>query len=187
MTGRKFVLTLAGIVVAGQMVITGQSQNKPGEQDQAIRLKSDLIEMRVVVTDRKGQLVDNLKQEDFEVVVEGRPQPISFFSVERIKGRAAGAVAQPGKPTVPGATRAQPPPQPVRTIVLFVDNIHLPAFSFIRIKEQLKRFVDEQLTDQDLVALVPTYGPLGVLQQFMRDRKMLKRAIDKITLFPRDS
>ena len=163
MTGRMFVLTLAGIVVAGQMTIAGQSQNKPGEQDQAIRLKSDLIEMRVVVTDRKGQLIDNLKQEDFEILIEGKPQPISFFSVERIKGRTTGAAPQPGKPTAPGVSRPQPPSQPARTIVLFVDNIHLPAFSFMRLKEQLKRFVHEQLTDQDLVALVPTYGPLGVL------------------------
>jgi VWFA-related protein len=66
---------------------------------------------------------------------------------------------------------------------LFVDALHLSTSSFIRAKQQLKQFVGEQITDQDLVAVVTTSSSLGVLQQFMRDRKMLKYAIDKITLF----
>jgi VWFA-related protein len=69
--------------------------------------------------------------------------------------------------------------------VLFIDTLHLSPLSVIRVKKVLKQFIDEQITDDDLVAIVVTAGSLGVLQQFMRDRKMLKYAIDKITLFGR--
>jgi VWFA-related protein len=188
MTCKRPFLTIVSIIVAAQLTIAGQSQSKPADQDQSIRLKSDLIEMRVVVTDRKGQIVDNLKQEDFEIISDGRPQSISFFSVERIKGRSTGAAPQ-HRPAPPAATApaARTAPTPARTIVLFVDNIHLPTFSFMRVKQHLKRFVDEQLTDQDLAAIVPTYGNLGALQQFMRDRKMLKTGIDKLSPFNRDN
>jgi VWFA-related protein len=183
----KRAFTILNLLTLLSASVAGQSQNKPGEQDQAIRLKSDLIEMRVVVTDRKGQLVDNLKKEDFEIVSDGRPQTINFFSVERIRGRSTGAAPQTGTPPAARTPVARTPPPPARTIVLFVDNLHLPTFSFMRVKEHLKRFVDEQLTDQDLVALVPTYGNLGALQQFMRDRKMLKNGIDKLSAFNSDS
>jgi VWFA-related protein len=57
----------------------------------------------------------------------------------------------------------------------------------IRAKQQLKQFIDEKMTDQDMAAVVTTSSSLGVLQQFMRDRKMLKYAIEKITLFARPS
>ncbi|HKS43407.1 MAG TPA: hypothetical protein VJX74_22525, partial [Blastocatellia bacterium] len=66
--------------------LTAQSSATPdpAEQDQTVRLKADLIEVRAVVTDRKDRVIDNLKAEDFELLENGRPQQINFFSLERI-------------------------------------------------------------------------------------------------------
>lgn len=110
MAGRM-LLILISLIVTGQMTLARQSQNKPADQDQSIRLKSELVEMRIVVTDRKGQLVDKLKQEDFEVIADGQPQPISFFSVERIRSRSLDVSPRPGPtaPRTPGASPATPP------------------------------------------------------------------------------
>lgn len=174
------------------LVLTGQSpqliaqQSKQTDQDDVIRVKTDLVQLRAVVTDRKGQLVDNLKQDDFEVLENGRPQSVGFFSLERIqKGSSAPITAKRKSDDVPSQPIPSLAAKPVRTIVLFVDTLHLSNLSLIRAKQQLKRFVDEQITDEDLVAIVTTSGELGLLQQFMRDRKMLKYAIDKITGFHR--
>jgi VWFA-related protein len=173
----KIVLTGSVALLLAAHPAAGQTKDK----DQAIKLKSELVELRVVVTDKKGQLIDNLKQEDFEVIDNGKPQPIGFFSVERIESRSS-------PKTKPDAVRPAPKTAAAavgRSIVFFVDTLHLSAFSLLRVKAQLRQFIDEQMTDQDVAAIVTSSGTLGALQQFMRDKSMLKYAIAKITPLPR--
>jgi VWFA-related protein len=160
-----------------------QSPARQDDQEEVIRLNTELVQLRAVVTDRKGQIVENLTKTDFEVFENGQPREVSFFSVERVPtGSAQTAAANSG---VANAARTQPvrAAAPARIIVLFVDTLHLAPDSLARAKTQLKRFVDEQMTDSDLVAVVASSGTLGILQQFTRDRRMLKYAIDKIAFF----
>src|SRR5581483_12455939 len=48
--------------------------NKVESQDQPIRLKTDLIELRAVVTDKQGKPVTDLTKDDFEITEDGRKQ-----------------------------------------------------------------------------------------------------------------
>jgi VWFA-related protein len=146
------------------------------DEDEIIRLETDLVQVRAVVTDKKGRLVENLRREDFEVYEDGRPQEIGFFSVEG----AVGDEATPG-----GVPKARAAVAPARTLVLFVDAVHLAPANLFRAKEFLKKFIDERVTDRDTVAVVSTGGTLGVLQQFTSDRRILKYAVDKITNYPK--
>jgi VWFA-related protein len=155
----------------------------PADEEEVVRLNTELVQLRAVVTDRKGQPVENLKKEDFEVLENGQPREVSFFALERAPA-SPGAGPSQGAPRAGGASAATASAQPARTIVLFADTLHLSPVSLMRAKIELKHFVDEQMTDGDLVAVVSTSGTLGVLQQFTRDRRVLKYAIDKLSLFP---
>ena len=64
----------AAVVVALLAVTTGI------EPQQTFRGGVDLVHFSVIVTDKEGAPVTGLKVEDFEVVEEGRPQSISYFS-----------------------------------------------------------------------------------------------------------
>ena len=182
------LLILVIVVCPHKSVGAQQSPAKQRDQDEVIRVKTDLVQVRAVVTDKNGQPVDSLKQEDFEILENGRPQPVNFFMAASILNESAGPVSD-RKPGVVGNQPVQPigGAKPARSIVLLVDTLHLSALSLMRAKGQLKRFVDEQMTDRDMAAVVTTSSSLGVLQQFMLDRKMLKYAIDKITSFSRPS
>jgi VWFA-related protein len=160
-----------------------QPQRQPADEEEVVRLNTELVQLRAVVTDRKGQPVENLRKEDFEVLENGQPRDISFFSLERAPV-SPGAVAATQAPRPAGAPAPSSSAQPARTVVLFVDTLHLSPVSLARAKTELKHFVDEQMTERDLVAVVATSGTLGVLQQFTRDRRVLKYAIDKLSLFP---
>ena len=70
----------------------GQAQTK---KDDTVRLKSDLVQVRAVITDKQGQLVSDLKREDFELLENNRPQQVTFFSVETINN------PDPGRPVNP--------------------------------------------------------------------------------------
>ena len=156
--------------------------NSPDAQEPTVRLKTDLIEVRAVVTDHAGRPVDNLHQEDFELSEDGQLQMIRFFSLERIgeKPAEAATVAPPAKPPIPRNSNGLPTTAPTRTIVLFVDTLHLSHASLASLKEALKRFANEQISDQDLVAVKTSSGLLGLLEQFTRDRQLLRLAIDRL-------
>src|SRR3954467_9109552 len=44
------------------------------------KLRVDYVEVDVVVTDRQGNLVSDLKQQDFQVLEDGKTQSISAFT-----------------------------------------------------------------------------------------------------------
>jgi Ca-activated chloride channel family protein len=51
-----------------------------GEGQQRFRIGVDLVHFSVVVTDRQGAPITGLTADDFELVEEGKPQSISYFS-----------------------------------------------------------------------------------------------------------
>ncbi|HWN99408.1 MAG TPA: VWA domain-containing protein [Blastocatellia bacterium] len=173
-------ISLAAILLNCALVapVASQTQKKADDKDQTVRLKTDLIEIRAVVTDRQGKLVDVLKKEDFELLENNRSQDIGFFSVERVVNGATGGSA-PVNDKVPGGITGRKA-APGRTIVLFVDALHLTASGLVQVKRALRNFVDHQMTDQDLVAFVSSGGSLGLLGQFTQDRQLLRYAIDRL-------
>jgi VWFA-related protein len=166
------------ILLFGQAIAI-QNPGRANEQEPALKLKAELVEIRAVVTDKSGKVVDNLAQEDFELFENDLLQPINFFSLEKI-GEPSTLPANPGKSVNPLAALSGAKPAPTRTFVLFVDTIHLSVSSAQLVRKALRRFVDEQMTDQDLVCLVTSNGSLGLAEQFTRDRQILRYGIERL-------
>ena len=64
--------------------VVGLNQSKPSDpqsppQDDVIRVNTELVQTDVTVFDKKGRFVDGLTASDFELVIDGKPQDISFF------------------------------------------------------------------------------------------------------------
>ncbi|MEN3332778.1 MAG: hypothetical protein V7641_2143 [Blastocatellia bacterium] len=160
------------------------------KQDQTVRLSTDLIQVRAVVTDKRGRVIDQLKQEDFLLLENDQPQRIEFFKVDRIEAGPAAALPSNQKndkraaPVNPAGLSTE---TPRRSIVLFVDTVHIDHVRLARVKEALQRFVDQQMSDEDLAAVVASGGGLGLLSQFTRDRQVLRAAINTLRPWaPRD-
>lgn len=152
---------------------------KPDPQDQPIRLKTDLVEIRAVVTDRQGKVVTSLNKEDFEIVENGRNQLVSFFSNETVSNERNTA-------SLPGTSpadrpRITPAARPKRTVVLFVDTLHMANASLMRVKQELLKFIDERLSDDDLAAVAATGSGLGLFSQFTQDRRVLRQAVNRLS------
>lgn len=176
---------LTSLSASAQKPAEKRNPKDANDQDQPIKMTTTLVEVRAVVTDKQGQSVRDLKQEDFEVVENKQPQEISFFSQIKVgPGVPAATPAGSAQPTAAApsavASRVDNAQRPVRSIVLFVDNLHLSDSSLILSKQTLKRFITEKLTDDDLVAVMTSGGTLGLFSQFTRDRRILQTAVDKI-------
>ena len=53
--------------------------DKPKPGDEVLRINTELGQTGVTVVDKQGRFVDGLTKEDFELLVDGHPVPISFF------------------------------------------------------------------------------------------------------------
>jgi VWFA-related protein len=155
------------------------------DDDDVVRITANLVQFDAVVTDKQGRLVNDLRPEDFEVLVDGRPQTVTNFSFVLTD---AGAPPAPA-PRAEGAAGPLPaaalrPGQVGRTIALVVDDLGTSFDSLIYVRRALKKFVDEQMQPGDLVAIMQTGRSTGALQQFTTDRQLLHRAIERVRWNP---
>jgi len=195
-SGWLIVLLLCGVAGVALPHVGVQAPPKEAAETQKYKVKTELMEVRAVVTDRQNRVVENLKKEDFELLENDQPQTISFFSISEVE-KERSRPAAPSKPEPAGIVEIPQPqrPQtrlgeaPVRTTLLLVDNLHLSFTSLNQVKQAVRAFINERLTEQDLVALATSSGTLGIAQQFTRERQLLRYAVEQIRPGPlgRDS
>src|SRR6187455_2874027 len=123
---RYFQRTLIGVVCALTVAST-QAQTKPTpspEQDDVIRVNTELVQTDVMVFDKKGHFVDGLKAEQFELKIDDKPQSISFFErVTSAAQRGSAGTCQANAATDPASIST--PSVRGRTVIFFVDDLHL--------------------------------------------------------------
>jgi VWFA-related protein len=136
----------------------------PYGQQQTYKVRTELVEIRAVVTDRQGHIIEDLKKEDFELLESNEVQEISFFSVTQLeeheKTPSTNPDAGPGK-TQPGGLRRPLSAPPARSTIFYVDNLHLVFRDRYWVEQNLRRFITKKMTDQDMVAIVTSDGNLG--------------------------
>src|ERR1051325_2089237 len=81
-----FVLTISPLAPTAAQ----QQQQPPKQQGDVVRTDINLVQIDVVVTDKAGKQVTDLKPEDFEVSEDGKKRQITHFSY-----LAAGKASQP--------------------------------------------------------------------------------------------
>jgi len=158
------------------------------DEEDLIKISTSLIQVDVTVTDKKGNIVTDLKPEDFEVYENGKKQTITNFSFVAVDKPAENDrpqnAAKPDKTVIPIPPVRLKSEQVRRTYALVVDDLGVSFASAFWVKEALKKFVNEQMKDGDLVAILRTGGGVGALQSFTSDKRQLLAAINKIKFNP---
>jgi len=175
---------LAPARVAQQQEPKAKDQKGQKEQNEnPLRIETELVQIDIVVSNQKGVLVGDLKREDFELLEDGRPQSITHFAVGTSKRPATWLTAERKSPATEPAGKAVTTEVPGgRYLILAVDDIHLVPENLILAKRALLRFIDQQMASGDQVAVVTTSGALGFFQQFTGERPVLERAIQRLTV-----
>src|ERR1700722_3897802 len=150
-----------------------------------IRSTVSLVEIDVQVTNRDGKPVKGLKQEQFTVTEDGKPQKISTFEyndIERVetagKGDEAPITVPLGTVTSPEEIKAVV--RDHRMIVLFFDLTSLQAEDLLRSTRAAQKYLQEQMTPADLVGVVAFGNTLKVIANFTNDRELLKQSVDAL-------
>ena len=143
-----------------------------------IRSGINFVSVDVIVSDRKsGQVVLDLKQEDFEVREDRKPQAVETFDVVKIDPLAVPTVAPKEiRSTFDEETEARQPN--VRLFVILLDDYHVRRGNDMAVRKPLIEFVTQQLAPQDMVAIMYPLTPVSALT-FTRNRDSMIAAINQ--------
>jgi len=150
------------------------------QQPSTLKIESSLVPVRVVVRDSKGHTVAGLSKNDFQILDESKPQPISqFFAFSRSPAQSE-SPAQSGshpQPTAAPAPASAQDPESIYTVYLF-DDIHIEREDFSPARSAAMRHV-ASLPSSEYAALVTTSGQTG--QDFTLDHDKLRQSFANLT------
>src|SRR5262245_45848784 len=164
-----------------------EEQKGKGEQQKQdeplLRIKTELVQIDVVVTDKEGKLARDLKRADFELFDEGKKQEVSHFAIGTAAQPARWLAVEKKKPDENSPVNAIPVEiRAGRYIVIAVDDFHLAPENLLTAKRTLHRFIGDQMVAGDQVAIATTSGNIGMFQQFTNERDVLERAVDRLNI-----
>ena len=154
------------------------SQNVPGRQTTPIlKATTRLVQINVVVQNKKGQPVEGLKKGDFTILDQGMEQQVATFSAN--SGALHEAASIPKLPLNVFTNRgegAEVNPGSV-TVILF-DALNTAIQDQIYARQQVLKFL-RQLQPQDHVAIYVLTTKITVLNDFTQDASSLLQAIQR--------
>ncbi len=141
------------------------------QDEDVVRVKSNLVNIDVLVKDKKGKYVPDLKAEDFTIFENGVPQKIEFFDGPLAGStRSAGAPAEPSEPNV----------VPRNYVTLVLDSQTTDITNLKQVRDGMLKYAREQLTDGDVVALLSVTNGLQMIQPFTHDKAKLIAALENL-------
>ncbi len=136
------------------------------------KVRVNLVLVRAVVRDKQGRAIGDLRQQDFELLDDRRPQTITRFSVEAF----APPAARPGAKTV--ATAETVPAIGERYVAYVFDDVHTDVGSLMRARVAADRHIASSLTPTDRAAIFTISGRGNL--DFTDDRAKLHQALQQL-------
>src|SRR6476660_1831701 len=131
---------ICGLLLVLFLPLIGHAQD-----DEVVRVKSNLVNIDVIVKDKKGKYIFDLKAEDFVITENGLPQKIEFFDAPLSKTETA----KPGETVVEATTTGTPPTAPRHYVSLVVDSQTTDVTNLKQLREGAIKYVREQVTEAD--------------------------------------
>src|SRR6185295_19777593 len=78
--GQRIVVFALALSFVPALAQTTLQEKPPSQEDEVVRIDTNLVQVDAVVTDAKGRHVTDLRADEFEILEDGRPQQVTSFS-----------------------------------------------------------------------------------------------------------
>jgi VWFA-related protein len=127
-----------------------------------LRAERNLVTVHVVVRNGKGEVVDTLHKEDFQLFDRGKKQTISQFSVEKPVANTPAPPAPKSTPspetTAAAGVASKPFVLPRRFVALYFDDVNTGMSGLARTRDAADHFVHTSLQPGDRVGVFTASG-----------------------------
>ena len=157
------------------------------------KAQSELVLVNVSVRDSHGNLVRDLKPEDFTVLEDNKPQKIASFDIENTESVPVVPQQQvallTNTPKKVRATVANPNPAPSaeeqaikdrRLIILFFDLSAMQPDEVERSVAAAQNYLSKQMEPADLVSIVSLSSTITVNLDFTSNREQLNKVLQSL-------
>jgi VWFA-related protein len=165
----------------------GFAQQQTGDGTFTMKVQTDIVLTNVVVRDKKtGEVVKGLKQSDFTILENGKPQTIASFDYQNVDEAAVlrENATVTGKATIADLLNRDFAASPAalrdhRLIVMFFDLSSMQPEDIDRAVQAAQDYVNKKMQPADLVALVSMATGLSMDQDFTSDKAALLKGLGK--------
>src|SRR2546428_1190720 len=184
---RNALRSLARLTAALLCAATAAAQ-QPQPQSTELPKLTETIDIRVinvdvVVTDKKGNPVAGLTKDDFNLYENGVPKNISnFYEVEGKKAVNVAITPVPGQKieAPPATVREEIPENMRRRIIFYIDNLSLAPFNRNRVFKEMKEFAKNVLRPGDEAMIATFNRSMKTRLTFTRDIGAIQTTLDTI-------
>ena len=169
---------LGGLCIVLAAASSLSAQQVPTSDQSAPRtlVRTDLVLVPVIVTDKTGKPVAGLAKEAFRVEENGKPRNLSLFEERNTQKLAA--FSQPSSST---AANYLPYDDHLRLVVVLIDMLNTPWLRQAEGKRQLADYLLHVTNQGEPIALFGlNSNGLRQLHPFTTDTKVLARALQKL-------
>ena len=156
-------------------------ENLPGGNARTIKVRVNVVPVKVVVRNEKGEVVRNLKREDFQIYDQGKTQFISTFGIEtqETQRRKAEEIWKTQTGGAPAAVEKGSMPQ--RFVALLFDDVHLERGDVLQVRAASAKLIDG-LRAGDRIGIFSTSGQMR--EEFTSDKEILKKQLKALMARP---
>ena len=188
------VVALLTLTAAGQQPPQTPAPAQVPQTNIKFTAESSLVIADVTVKDPKtGQPIEGLKATDFTILEDNKPQKIQVFEFQKLATEAA-----PPEPPPTLGSQNELPEDPKtsisvqgpgkiqyhdkRLLVMFFDMSNLAVPDALRAQEAALKFIDTQMTESDLMAIMFFTTTVQVKTDFTANRTQLKDIVNAMPI-----
>src|SRR5882757_2018389 len=166
-----------------------QQTQQPQQPQYRVRVTSELVLVNVVVRDKKGNLITDLKKDDFTLLEDGKRKAISTFDFENVDElKTAGAPEATVSGSAPDGALLRSNEQPAslnardrRLMLLFFDFSGMQPEDIERSVGAAKKFVQTRMQPADMIAVVSLSTNMRIDLDFSDDKTKVLSVLSSYT------
>jgi len=154
--------------------------------------RSNLVIVDVTVKDKAGKAIENLRQQDFTVLEDGKPQKVSVFEFQKLTTDVAPPPAltladqlelpKAAKTSITAERPGEVQYHDKRLLVFFFDFSSMGIPEQLRAQDAALEYINKKITHDDLVCILLYTSTIQIKTDFTDDRDVLTGIVQDLPI-----